>query len=80
VTVGNVGVNAILVIRSISGDRAQRAGDLVKQRPNLGRIVHLSLLVSAAATIWPVAASTPRGNFRHDRRVVADKVFRGINQ
>src|SRR3954470_4462843 len=25
--------------------------------------------VSAAATIWPVSASTPRGNFRQDRRL-----------
>jgi hypothetical protein len=39
--VGNLGVNAILLIGSIGGDRAQRAGDLIEQETKLGRIVDL---------------------------------------
>jgi hypothetical protein len=31
VTVGNIGVNAILVIASISDDPTQRAGNLIEQ-------------------------------------------------
>jgi hypothetical protein len=38
--VGDIGVNAILIIGSISDDRGQRAGDLIEQPANLRRIVH----------------------------------------
>ncbi len=41
VTVGNASVNTILVIGAISGDRAQRAGELIEQGANLSRVVDL---------------------------------------
>ncbi len=59
-TVGNIGIHAILVIGAISRDRCQRAGDLVEQRTNLGGIVHLEFWLSRySRQCWTAAVARP---------------------
>ena len=55
------------VVSPIAGERSDPTGHLVQQRSDLGAVIDL-VVVSSAATISPVAASTPRCSLRQDRR------------
>src|SRR4051794_33712032 len=68
-TLGDGVIDALLVICAIAGERGDRTADLLEQGTDLCGIIRLRL-VSAAATIRPVSASTPRCSLRQDRRVL----------
>jgi hypothetical protein len=40
-TDGDFGINTVLIVGPITGERGQRAGDLVEQRADLSAVVHL---------------------------------------
>ena len=67
-TGGDLAINAVLVVSTVGSERCDRATHLVEQGPFLRRIV-TSPVVSDAAAIRPVSASTAMCSLRHDRRV-----------
>jgi hypothetical protein len=53
---GDLAIDAVLAVRTVGGERGDGIIDLIKPTcvPS-----STSLVVSAAATIWPLSASTP---------------------
>jgi hypothetical protein len=70
VAFGDLAIDTVLVVRAVGGERGDRTVDLIKKVPTC-MPSSTSLVVSAAATMWPVPASTPMCSLRHDQRLLA---------
>src|SRR6202011_1867759 len=69
-TLTDLTVDIVPIIGAVAGKRRNRARNLLQQGTDLRAVPPTSLLVSSAAMICPVSASTPIWSFRQDRRVL----------